>query len=596
MRKKLFTTMALTLVLSGCSAAQDINPQEQFVYDAIVENKEDGSEMTSEVVEAQNQAIEELKSEYAKGEYTLESPFIAVDPFSTNNLSAYVAFESDSKITYTYTVHSKEGSTSPDFTYTMDEATKGTVIIPVVALYENYDNQVTISVTDKKETTDQDIVIKTGKSADNAEEMVVRGKLNDEVTANDKKRLEEYQVDTPEIDIEILDDSVLKYFDNGFLLMDTYDIYDIDGNLRFSSPSKTLSESGLKMQDGRFVFFKEDRTTAYYADLMGRVYSQFKIPEIELAGTEGLEFHHDSVITPDGKSAYILAGFKEVTEDELDADSDMQVIMENFIFKYDINGGYPTDVFDVTDYFYGATTSDEDPVDAITKDPIHMNSIDYYEEQNELIISGKRQGHFFALDADNGDLVWQYKMPSEVLEQNEDKTLTITNPDEFKYTSGNHAAFVMRTDKYMTTAKDLYLSVFNNNNCVESENKPSFANPFEGESSTCNWNDYSAMEIYHIDPKNMTITFEEELIPDDNRFSSIMSSAFTNHPGIYELNYTMDILDNNQQIFQASFTITDEEGTPLLNAEYLGLGMVYRSRLISGDEISQSLVANVENL
>lgn len=577
--------------LSGCTAAQDINSQEQYFYDAIDTAKE--SEEANEIVTEQTEAINKIKEEYSADDYTFDNPYIKVNPYLYNDLSAYVIFESDSKITYSYSVKSKENSTTPDFTYSMDEPTKGTIIIPVVALYENYDNVVTISVTDGEETTEQTVTITTEAAPDNYEQVVVQGgKLNDQATEADKETYEKYNVDSSNVDVEILDDSVLQYFDNGFLLLDTYDIYDIDGNLRFSSPTKTLGESGLKMSNGRFFFLNQGRTKAYYADLMGKIYSEFKLPEIELAGTEGFEFHHDSVITPDGKYVYALAGFSDVTLDEIDDSTDMDIIMESFILKFDAEGGYPVSVFDVTDYFGDATTNDRNSAAAISRDPIHMNSIDYYEEQNQLIISAKRQSQIFALDADNGELIWEYKYPSEVLEQNEDKLLEVTNPDEFKYTSGNHTAFIMRTDKYMTTADDLYISVFNNNNCLESENTPSYVE--RGETSTCEWNEYSAMEIYHIVPKDMTITLEEEIIPDDTRWSYIMSSVFTTHAGIYELNYTMMDLENGQQLFQPDFLITDEEGTPLLKATYYGLGMVYRSRLISGDEISQSLNINVE--
>lgn len=546
-------------------------------------------------VDDQTDAIDKLKATYKKGDYTIDDPYVALNPYGENNLSAYIAFDVDKSVKFSYTVMAKSDS-NYSFSYDNSDFNQGAIVIPVVGLYENYNNTVKITLEDKSGAkTTTKVKIKTGdspsnytKGSVNVEEIQKEGGITATKSQVEQMGSEEKAVDDATLTTKIKDEDILKSID-GFVLLEDYDVYDLDGNLRFSTNFGT-GNNPLKTSDGLYLSTDDDGVM-YELDFMGRI-NQYYVPPVSEVDGENLTFHHDAVVTDDGKYMYTLAGFYKL--DELDESISDKYIRESMIFKYDRKTGKLVDVFDESEHFKDSLQNNRDAASEL--DPIHMNSIDYLASKNMLIVSSKQQSAIMGINARNGKLEWISKYPDAVADKNQKYLLDSSGDEDMVYTSGNHTAFIMNTDKYQTKGNDLYLSVFNNNHCLDQNGLPKFSKI--GETNDCGETEaYSSMVIYHIDLMKKTIETEAEIIPDDNRWSTIRSLVYTdNISGYYEINYADKSAADGSQITHSDLYVVDEEGNVALTIGYDGLGNQYRTRLINEDEISQSLNENISAL
>lgn len=540
------------------------------------------------LITEQNEMIAALETEYSNGEYTLDNPFIAVDPVDSNNLSAIVAFESDEPLTYSYTVQAKEDDGYP-FTYSVDEEQSGTIVVPVVALYSDYKNTVDLTVTIGDQETTTSLEIQTTEADD---KYVAGGSSVEELEKEAGLKLDEQTVlamtdgstnSDDSVTTTINDERIFDYAD-GFILSEGYDIYDFNGNLRFSA-EKASDNSSIKFNDGRFLVL-DSSNVLYEKDLFGRVYNYYIPPQSDQNG-ESYVFHHDFEIV--GDTLYALSGAGSL--EYLTANQD-DFFRETMVLKIDLETAQIETAFDLSDYFRGEKQNISGGASA--EDPIHLNSIDYYEDKNELILSSKSQSTIMAIDPDNGKLLWMIKDPAGVSEEMADYNLEVVNPDSMVYTSGNHSAFVMDTEEYPSSGNDLYISVFDNKHCVDDNENPIWTNI--GETNTCTEEPISSsMIIYHVDLGAMTVETMEEIQPKDERWSSIRSSIFTNIPGIYSMNFAETSVAGKSYAV-SNLYVTDVEGNLLTETTFVGLTNIYRSRLINEDELAIMLDMSVDTI
>lgn len=543
-----------------------------------------------ELINAQTASIDEITQTYEEGDYTLENPLVAVDPYLQNNLAAYIIFSTDEPVSYGYTVEAKDSNGYP-FSYTSETMQKDTVVVPVVGLYEDYANQVTVTVTNEAGAeTSATIEVQTEKSeskfalgSSNATEMEKEAgmTMSEEQAATFGAPL--VNVTDATVQTKILDDSVMDSVD-GFILSEDYDVYDFDGNLRFSSVQGAGNNS-LKLDNGRYLVISANHLM-YDMDFMGKVYQFYFAPVSDENGEE-LVLHHDTVVSPDGKYIYALAGYNKLEDIQENAE---QYLHETLILKFDRASGEVLDVFDYADDF----ADEKQSINEGSKDdPLHMNSIDYYADKDQLIVSMKNQSLIMGADAKSGDVEWILKDPAGIAKE-ENKELLLDAPGNIEYTSGNHSAFVMNTDKYNSEGDDLYLSVFDNKFCVNEDQTPAWVSI--GESIDCADSDNSSMVIFHINLADMTVETMEEIVPEPGRWSYIRSSVFTNLDGIYQINYADMMGADGTPITHSDLYITDESGKILAETTYDGMTNIYRSRLINEDEVGTSLESNVESL
>lgn len=586
--------VALLAVFGLKASKPNYTEMEQMLYDANAytnENHDAISAITEEeqIMDDQAKLIANIKKEYKAGDYSLDNPYVAVNPFERNELSAYIIFPANNTVKASYSVVTN--NTKYPFNYSTEEIIDGNVVLPVVGLFENTMNKVKVTVENasgKKKT--KTVKIKTGKADSNYSP---NSTSKEERIAEASKNLSDEQVsamsdlfvdvDEATVKTDIVDDSIMDYSD-GFIVTETMDIYDFDGNLRSSTPEYTYATAPIKIQNGLFLM-QDNGHTMFELDLMGRVHDVISTPANE-AGEQQFSYHHDAVMSDDGKYYYLLGSWHGETPE-----GSTGIYPESLVMVYDRETKQFTDFFDYSDDFADGMQSVL-PV-ASAEDPIHMNSVDIYEEQNQLIFSAKNQSSIWGANIETGEVEWIIKDPAGVTNEDSDLLLEPVG-DDMVYTSGNHTAFVMDTEKYDTTADDLYISVYDNKNCVEADQSPAWG-VIGDEEGSCAISDKSTMVIYHVNMIDRTVETMEEIAPTD-RWSFTKSSVFTNHEGIYEISYA-DLSDAEGNTFNHSdLYVTDEDGNTLLSVTFDAMTNIYRSRLVNLDEMDDSLQVNVEQL
>lgn len=566
-RKKLIIALIITFICPNITLSASENQDKVTEEIASTTNKENIKQ--SKYEKRQKDAVIRMKREYADGNFTFANPYIKVNPYLYNNLSALVIFNSDEKVKYEYTVNG-----NVPFTYKSDTYVKGNVVIPIVALYEATANDVTIKITNEDgKVTKQDVVITTEESPSNysdeiIEEDVAKGMgLSGAVTGKSAA--------TDTVTTTFNDPSAQEYWNNNFLVSENYDVYDKDGKLRFSSPTCTGNES-LKFVDGLFNAVYDN--IMYRVDALGQIHAVY-YPPVNIDGKMKVEFHHDSVYDDQG-NLYALMG---LSGSDIKESGESGLTSESIIVRYDADGGKPNAYFDLTNVIDGEKRNSIDS----DRDYLHLNSIDYDKNTGNLIVSSKGQSSISSINFDKKKINWMIQDPSMVTDETKKYQLTVTTGEKMSYTSGNHAAFIMNTDKYKSNSRISYISVFNNNACRDDDGNLVVANKGDKDPQVCKvQGQYSSMKIYKVDNKTKSVNLEEEIIPDKDLFSQIRSSVFTNHDGIYEITYA-DVNENGE--INSTFLVTDEQGKVLSTTKFEGLGNVYRARFIGKDEVSMGL-------
>ena len=109
-----------------------------------MERKTIGYHRISHLVERQYQNEEAMRKELERGNYTSEHPYIVVNPYLVNPLTAMILFKTEKEEAVTLTVKGKEAA--GDITHTFPKAKEQ--ILPVLGLYPEYDNTVVIALED----------------------------------------------------------------------------------------------------------------------------------------------------------------------------------------------------------------------------------------------------------------------------------------------------------------------------------------------------------------------------------------------------------------------------------------------------------------
>src|SRR5699024_12244376 len=85
-----------------------------------------------------------IRKEYKEGSDSMDNPFVRLDPYGVAPLTALAMFETDEPVKLTVTVEGKEDRGDISRTY---DNYKTKHAIPVLGLYPDYENTITIEVT-----------------------------------------------------------------------------------------------------------------------------------------------------------------------------------------------------------------------------------------------------------------------------------------------------------------------------------------------------------------------------------------------------------------------------------------------------------------
>lgn len=487
-------------------------------------------------VQYQTQQREDLRAQYSAfgNTHSIDTPYVVLNPYDLNPLSAYIAFDNDEPVSYRYEVVDSENGLN--FEYSSSEFTKQT-IIPVIGLFENRENQVDITITNKAggvKTTR--VPISTGAATYNPVKIKNYGDLDEEIASG-------------------------WYFDP------FYNGFDTAGNIRFNL-NVGVEDNYMKFTDESLFVKVDNYQTIYELNMMGEILNEYKTPSAEY------NFHHDIVKASNGK-VYALGSYN--------VDLENVPYAESFIFEYD-KPGKPSRIIDLYEQF------DENKVSLFgtpnKNDPIHINSIDYIEAENELIVSSQAQSFIAGINVASEEVDWVIQDDNLAVE-NKDKLLTIVDDEgNFEHTSGQHTAFLTNNSKYddFRGNRKYVISVFNNNNCKDDEGNLLYREYSEAPTPELCTYDQSDVLVYGIDLNEKTVTNLDQIVID-GEYAPIMSAVF-------------DVTGDNFLIhFNKGGTptsyLTNSEGEPILkfDIKYDGNGY-YRANFKTKADIDK-LVSGV---
>ncbi len=514
---------------------------------AVLEVSTDNIDALSEDA-SQAKIIKAATKDYNAQEYTIGSPFMVTDLFNRNALSAYVAFPIEQQATYSYTVKGKDKNS--DFTLEDTNSQSDTMVVPVIGLYADYQNDVEITVN-----------YKDGKSK--------KVKVQIETGSVDENIIPNLDIDTSYSDIETATESL----ENGLIFTAMGNAYDINGEIRVAlgqSDVQTANPINLNADGSYLQMYKYSVESI---DFTGRTLATYEM-------TEGYKPHHDMMSASNGYT-YVL------TSPEVEYEKGENNFNEGHLAIYKTGqSGLPIKDIDLNTAFIGNKVNDAGTNQDPGTDLMHLNSVDYYEPTNSIIVSSQTMNLLAAFDADTFKVQWT---TADVNGQgkNASKSKMLEKLDSYVASNGQHNSHVTYNPAFDDGDEStIEIQLFDNLYCVDEDGNSIFAklDPSIGTRNECTSPD-SKLLVYRVDTKNMTVDTIYESSIEGVR-SSTQASWYTSPSYKYNtISYTqigtLYITDQDNNVI---FTAANPEGTTPITYS------TYRGRVLSNEQIQ----ANVE--
>lgn len=481
---------------------------------------------TTDYEKIQKNITDEITETFSKGEWSLEIPYVNINPYGQNNLSAYVGITTDQPVKYSYIVSGKTENTN--YSHSTNEY-EVSPLIPVIGLYNNYDNEVNVILEYEDGTIESEVINIPIYDETIEDEMNANVEIYNEVVANET-------------------------IYSGWTFTSKGNAYDGNGDLRVSNLFPYRS-GFVKIVNGNYYvpYIEEsyDQNTYYVKklysiDLLGKIN-----PDETIVLPKGYGAHHDLVYGEDGN--YYVLGSKqsESVQSGNDDDQKDQDVLEGDIFIYDEN-------YHLIDQInFGENIPGNAPVenDAIPYD-VHLNSIDYYNDQ--LILSARNSSVIYCYDLRTKEINWVIGEDSSMYEEIQDKKLTPIG--NITYPRGQHSVKVTKEIDEETIELTLF-----NNNAVAIDATGETKKQFIEEVPDYNlMNNNSSIIQYQINTTDLTII--ETLDFEINGYSPYTSNvSIINDNFVIYLGYPGDLIitdeDGNEEVkMEMPYDITDYRG------------------------------------
>ena len=307
------------------------------------------------LITRQNRAEKAFLAAFKAEQPTFAAPKVVVNPYLINPLCALVMFTTPSAVAPTLTVHGKRFERE-NLTHTFKAATEH--FLPVLGLYEDFANTVTVSLPGGETTT---LTIRTGTLP----EGVCRC-LNVQAS------------------LDYLGDDIMFLTPAGKNLPVAYDY---KGDIRWMLTENTMFDI-KRMKNGnivtgssRFCHMPYNSTGMIEINLLGKIYKEYRMPG---------NYHHDHFEMEDGNLLALTQDFfRETVED-------MCVLIDRntgeILKTWDYRDALPMDV---------AGSGSQD-----AHDWFHNNAVWYDKKTHSLTLSGRHQDAVINIDYETGDLNW----------------------------------------------------------------------------------------------------------------------------------------------------------------------------------------------
>lgn len=482
---------------------------------------------TDDYMTEQQTVTENLEQEFIGGSYTMETPFVVLDPYDVSPLTALIGFTTDEEGSVEIEIAGKDEYTT--LNYSFEESTT-THLLPIYGLYADTNNEVIIRFTS------------------------VNGELTEQVIEIQTSSLPS---DMAVVEVEVADTE--KMADGFTFATSNYAMaYDANGDVRWYldsgytktavSPINRLENGNIILSTGKLIESPYYSTGFYELDMMGRIYTEFCV--------DGL--HHDIQELENGD-------FMVFAEAEGDTVEDHIVLIDRTTgeVKNSWDMGEILGIEMIEDETYESLTIDsarsnnpnateeevlEIAMESSTEDWFHANSFDYNEEDDTITVSGRMKDMVVNFNAEDGEINWILSDPTATwAEELADKILEPMG-DDFEYQYGQHAVCML---------EDGDLLLYDNGNFKTKD-------PDESIDVADN---YSRIVRYEIDTENMTV---EQVF----EYGSERNELFTPYIG------DVDYLGENHYLVNFGGIVLDGDGN----------NMETTSSLFSGDNASGEAV------
>lgn len=361
-----------------------------------------------ELMKKQEQILLEIEKDIKANVYTLEEPFIMVNPFELSPQTALLIFDTEKKTKVEVILKDNQTKEEIEIHSSKDYSTHHR--IELVGLFAGKN----------------DLVVKTKTRFGNKKEK--------ELKIRTEKAPKQVKLETITLEEEASDD-FLVLIPSGPDQNLYLSAYDNQGRLRWYLDKKGMGSAGPfnKMQNGHFMVFTGEvikppyyMASAYEIDLMGRIYRK-----LELKGNG----HHEILELPN-KNLLIPVNLygSETDEDTLiEYDSNGEIV-KVFDFKEILKlEKQVAERFYIEKHFLGNEAKGK-------HDWMHINSIAYNPKTEEIIVSGRHLNALINIDYSTQKINWILADPqNEWLKDEHREKLLIPKNKNFKYQYGQHA-------------------------------------------------------------------------------------------------------------------------------------------------------------
>ncbi|MEQ7246408.1 aryl-sulfate sulfotransferase [Enterococcus avium] len=403
--KKISYFIGMTVCLTGCGVSGSVSNEVDTEEQLSVSLNDEWQEMQSEK-EKKYQNL--LKS----GEYTEDNIYVQLDPYDASPLSALLLFQTEDAMTVDISVAGKDEATTIKNSFDDYETDHS---IPVLGLYPDTENEVTVTLTDESgNSMEKTVTIKTGTLAKSIATIDVK------------------EADTQKMD---LGDSELT-----FVIPSTKRAYafDANGDVRWHS-TRYNSHIFKELTNGNLLYLtKESNDADTYnvlleTDYLGKIYHRYDFSSSSAANDTGKSegemtvIHHDGIELPSGNFLLTVNDGSNYIEDTMiELNRETGEIEKTIDLKDILPEAFYED--------YDSTSREDGKVDWF-----HQNSVEYDEADNSIIISGRHQDTIMKIDYDTSEIKWILGDSSGWPESYQKYFLK----GDVKASGGQHAAIVL---------------------------------------------------------------------------------------------------------------------------------------------------------
>ncbi|WP_167850198.1 aryl-sulfate sulfotransferase [Levilactobacillus suantsaiihabitans] len=471
----------LTVGLAGCSSSKSsssssaasykIKTNKSVLTDAQIKKNLDTKIITTRQ-DSQKSLTATYKAAAQNSKYTLDNPYVKVNPYKTSPLSALVTFKTSDAEKVSYTVVGKSDKTS--ITNTVKGGYTTTHQVPVVGLYADTNNTVKITATNKDgKTTTKTLKMQTGKLPTYV--------ANATITT---KNVDKSKMEIGKNKLTIMNRTTKQPF-----------AIDADGAVRWYSTD--YSQHTIEQWSGGRIMMlsKKDVNSDVYNDLietdyLGRVYKEYSFAAntsssdaasiskaAAKANSETTVIHHDLVELPNHNFLATVSDGSKYKEDTM---VEVSHKTGKIVKVIDMKKLLPKSMW--TKYAKGADGK---------IDWLHQNAVDYDKNDKSIVISSRNQDMIMKLDYKTDHIKWIYSGKKASTWPKAYRPYLLKPAKGTVITGGQHGIYLLNNGgKNSANSEDFLL--YDNNIAVTNGNKKTSGK-------------YSQAVQYHVNAKDMTI-------------------------------------------------------------------------------------------